>query len=183
MESVHIQNKIYEIRGRRVMLDFDLAQLYEVETRTLKQAVRRNAERFPDDFMFRLTKEEANILIYMGASQNVIPPDYNIGASEMFAFTEQGVAMLSAVLRSSRAVYVSIVIIRAFVALRELAQNTANIKLHALEDTEVRRLLEAFMQETEDKFDDVYVALAKLAQQQKTPRKPIGFNRESACKH
>ncbi len=95
MEIQIIQNKIYEIRGARVMLDFDLAELYQVETRALKQAVRRNIERFPDDFVFRLSPDEANSLIDMGRSQNVIPPGYSIGASEMFAFTEQGVSMLS----------------------------------------------------------------------------------------
>ena len=82
MDLQVIQNRIYEIRGQRVMLDFDLAELYQVETRALKQAVRRNIERFPEDFLFRLTKEEANRLITIGVSQNVIPPDYNIGSSE-----------------------------------------------------------------------------------------------------
>ena len=78
----------------------DLAALYQVETRVLKQAVRRNIERFPGDFMLRLSADEANRLINIGRSQNVIPPDYNIGSTEMFAFTEEGVAMLSAVLKS-----------------------------------------------------------------------------------
>lgn len=100
------------------MLDFDLAELYQVETRTLKQAVRRNIERFPGDFMFRLSTDEANKLIDIGRSQNVIPQDYNIGSSEMFAFTEQGVAMLSSVLRSGTAIQVNIAIMRAFVAMR-----------------------------------------------------------------
>ena len=100
MELQPIQSKIYEIRGQRVMLDFDLAELYQVETRVLKQAVRRNIERFPEDFMLRLSAKEANRLIDIGRSQNVIPQGYNIGSSEMFAFTEEGVAMLSGVLRS-----------------------------------------------------------------------------------
>ncbi len=73
-ELTLIENKIYEVRGTKVMLDFDLAELYGIETRTLKQAVRRNIERFPEDFMFTLTKEEANNLIHIGVSQNVIPP-------------------------------------------------------------------------------------------------------------
>ena len=72
-ELILIENKIYEVRGTKVMLDFDLAELYGIETRTLKQAVRRNIERFPEDFMFMLTKEEANNLIHIGVSQNVIP--------------------------------------------------------------------------------------------------------------
>ena len=106
MELQPIQSKIYEIRGQRVMLDFDLAELYQVETRVLKQAVRRNIERFPEDFMLRLSAKEANRLIDIGRSQNVIPQGYNIGSSEMFAFTEEGVAMLSGVLRSKAAVQV-----------------------------------------------------------------------------
>ena len=118
MEIQVIQSKIYEIRGVRVMLDRDLAELYQVETRTLKQAVRRNIERFPEDFMMRLSAVEANKLIDIGRSQNVIPQDYNIGSSEMFAFTEEGVAMLSGVLRSKAAVQVNIAIMRAFVAMR-----------------------------------------------------------------
>jgi len=72
-----IQHKIYEIRGFRVMLDFDLASLYSIETRALKQAVKRNINRFPDDFMFLLTKNEANSLLFIGVSQTVIPPEYN----------------------------------------------------------------------------------------------------------
>ena len=77
-ELIFIENKIYEVRGTKVMLDFDLAELYGIETRTLKQAVRRNIERFPEDFMFMLTKEEANNLIHIGVSQNVISPEYNL---------------------------------------------------------------------------------------------------------
>ena len=78
-ELILIENKIYEVRGTKVMLDFDLAELYGIETRTLKQAVRRNIERFPEDFMFMLTKEEANNLIHIGVSHNVISPEFNVG--------------------------------------------------------------------------------------------------------
>ncbi len=81
------------------MLDFDLSELYGIETRVLKQAVRRNIDRFPEDFMFRLTQEESNQLISIGVSQNVIPSHYNIGSTSLFAFTENGVAMLSSVLK------------------------------------------------------------------------------------
>lgn len=87
-EMIEIENKVYEIRGCKVMLDFDLAELYGIETRTLKQSVRRNIDRFPEDFMFRLTPSEAKQLISIGVSQNVISPDYNIGASSLFAFLE-----------------------------------------------------------------------------------------------
>lgn len=88
MELQIIQNKIFEVRGLRVMIDFHLAELYQVETRVLKQAVRRNIERFPEDFMFELTGEEAMQLINMGVSQSVIPSGYNVGATKIFAFTE-----------------------------------------------------------------------------------------------
>ena len=127
MELQPIQSKIYEIRGQRVMLDFDLAELYQVETRVLKQAVRRNIERFPEDFMLRLSAKEANRLIDIGRSQNVIPQGYNIGSSEMFAFTEEGVAMLSGVLRSKAAVQVNIAIMRAFVAMRNYITTTTTV--------------------------------------------------------
>lgn len=118
MDLQIIQNKIFEVRGCRVMLDYHLAELYQVETRALKQAVKRNIKRFPSDFMFVLTKEEANLLLSIGVSQNVIPPDYNFGVAMPMAFTEQGVAMLSSVLRSKVAIEVNISIMRAFVLMR-----------------------------------------------------------------
>ena len=114
MDLQIIQNKIFEVRGCRVMLDYHLAELYQVETRALKQAVKRNIERFPGDFMFVLTQKEANLLLSIGVSQNVIPPDYNFGVAMPMAFTEQGVAMLSSVLRSKVAIEVNISIMRAF---------------------------------------------------------------------
>jgi len=96
MELVLIQKKIFEIRGQRVMLDFDLAELYEVETRVLKQAVKRNLDLFPTDFMFELTRKEIDQVV----SQFVIPSKSYLGGASPFAFTEHGVTMLSAVLRS-----------------------------------------------------------------------------------
>lgn len=116
ISAAGIENRIYTVRGVQVMIDRDLASLYEVETRTLKQAVRRNLEKFPEDFMFRLTKKESNYLISSGVSQSVIPSGYNTGGAEAFAFTEQGVAMLATVLRSRNASEMSIAIMRAFVA-------------------------------------------------------------------
>ena len=189
MDIQLIQSKIYEIRGVRVMLDFDIAQMYQVETRTLKQAVRRNIERFPDDFMFRLSKDEANALINMGRSQNVIPPEYNIGVSEMFAFTEQGVAMLSAVLRSERAIAVSVAIMRAFVAMRNYITTTSTI---TAELSEIRAKLELLERNNEDtigavndlsedvrnEIDNIYQAIAALSVKMpklNVPRKPIGY--------
>jgi len=110
-----IRGKIYLIRGQKVLLDRDLAEMYGVETRSLNQAVRRNINRFPEDFMLTLTRDEIRNL-----SQIVISPGLK-HAPNVFAFTEQGVAMLSSVLNSDRAVQVNIAIMRAFVQMRELA--------------------------------------------------------------
>jgi len=112
--------KIFMVRDQNVMLDFQLAQLYEVETRVLNQAVKRNTSRFPDDFMFQLKLEEMQNLI----SQNVISSEQHGGRRKSpYAFTEQGVAMLSSVLRSEKAIAVNIGIMRAFVAVRQHAQD------------------------------------------------------------
>jgi hypothetical protein len=111
-----IASRIYLIRGEKIMLDSDLADLYQVKAIALRQQVKRNMGRFPDDFMLRLTEQEVD----MPVSQNVIPSRRVLGGSLPYAFTEQGVAMLSAVLRSERAVQVSLAIIRTFVRLREI---------------------------------------------------------------
>lgn len=196
MELQPIQSKIYEIRGQRVMLDFDLAELYQVETRTLKQAVRRNIERFPEDFMLRLSADEANRLITMGRSQNVIPQDYNIGSSEMFAFTEEGVAMLSGVLRSKAAVQVNIAIMRAFVAMRnyimttttvtaELAEIRAKLALLERADADNAEAISYLSEDMRKELDNIYNAIAalsvKLPQAHKTGQ-PIGFKRSDTEK-
>jgi hypothetical protein len=107
-----IQTRVFEVRNQRVMLDFHLAEMYEIETRVLKQAVRRNRERFPSDFMFQLTKEESNSLMLSWVSQLVISPLYNFGVSHPFAFTEQGIAMLSSVLKSPKAIQINIAIMK-----------------------------------------------------------------------
>ena len=118
-----IERCILLIRGHKVMLDSDLAELYEVETKVLNQAVRRNRDRFPDDFMFRLSSEEFDIL----RSQSVTSSSWGGRRYPPYAFTEQGVAMLSSVLRSKRAVHVNIEIMRAFVRLRELLASHAQL--------------------------------------------------------
>ena len=134
-----IQARIYLVRGVQVMLDIDLAVMYAVENRALRQAVRRNLEKFPEDFLLRLTNEEANELILTGVSQNVIPPGYNTGGMQMFAFTEQGIAMLSTVLKSKNATAVSMAIMRAFVAMRRFLTANANLfqRVDALEHRQV----------------------------------------------
>lgn len=166
MELQIIQNKIFEIRGQRVMLDFDLAELYEVETRALKQAVKRNISRFPSDFMFELTKSEWQEVI---TNCDNLPQTVKFSPVTPFAFVEQGVAMLSSVLRSPKAIEVNISIMRAFVALRQ----------YALGYAELNRKLEEFMVETNMQFSDIYQALTELASQKEEeskPRKRIGFN-------
>ena len=163
MELQIIQNKIFEIRGMRIMLDFDLAELYQVETKNLKRAVKRNIERFPDDFMFELTADEWEILrCNFGTS--------NWGGTRYmpFAFTEQGIAQLSSVLNSSLAIQVNISIIRAFVTLRK----------YALGYAEFNQKLETFMLETNMQFNEIYQALTELAstrEQDDKPRKRVGY--------
>ena len=167
MDLQIIQNKIFEVRGCRVMLDYHLAELYQVETRALKQAVKRNIERFPGDFMFVLTQEEANLLLSIGVSQNVIPPDYNFGVAMPMAFTEQGVAMLSSVLRSKVAIEVNISIMRAFVLLRQMA----------IGYEELSRRIEELEVSTDAQFNELYQALTQLLSQskQQKERRPVGF--------
>lgn len=167
MDLQIIQNKIFEVRSCRVMLDYHLAELYQVETRALKQAVKRNIERFPGDFMFVLTQEEANLLLYIGVSQNVIPPDYNFGVAMPMAFTEQGVAMLSSVLRSKVAIEVNISIMRAFVLMRQMA----------IGYEELSRRIEELEVSTDAQFNELYQALTQLLSQskQQKERRPVGF--------
>lgn len=165
MELQLIQNKIFEIRGQRVMLDYNLAELYEVETRALKQAVKRNIKRFPPDFMFELTKSEWQELITMCDN---LPQNLKFSPALPFAFTEQGVAMLSSVLRSPKAIEVNISIMRTFVILRQ----------YTLGYAELNRKLEEFMIETNMQFSDIYQALTELAsqkEQENKPRRRIGF--------
>ena len=167
MDLQIIQNKIFEVRGCRVMLDYHLAELYQVETRALKQAVKRNIKRFPSDFMFVLTKEEANLLLSIGVSQNVIPPAYNFGVAMPMAFTEQGVAMLSSVLRSKVAIEVNISIMRAFVLMRQMA----------IGYEELSRRIEELEVSTDAQFNELYQALTQLLSQskQQKERRPVGF--------
>jgi hypothetical protein len=170
MEIEIIKNSILEIREKKVILDFELAKLYEVETRVLKQAVRRNIDRFPEDFMFTLNLDEWNAI----RSQIVM---FNKGKGKFpkylpFAFTEQGVAMLSAVLNSTRAVNTSISIMRAFVMMRQWA----------LTHQELSKRLDALEQQYGEKFKDIEQVMNFLIQkdQKKTQhqqRDRIGFKK------
>ena len=169
-ELTTIQSKIYEIRGQRVMLDFDLAALYQVETRVLKQAVRRNIERFPSDFMFELTADEFNSLKDSLRSQFVISNKGGIRYMP-FAFTEQGVAMLSSVLKSAAAIQTNIAIMRAFVAMRNYIMTTSTI---TAELSEIRAKLALLERADEDNAEAVNDLSVKVPEARKKPR-PIGF--------
>ena len=159
-----IERRIYLIRGHKVMLDRDLADLYQVKTIALRQQVKRNQDRFPGDFMFQLTDEEAGILV----SQNVIPSKQSLGGYLPYAFTQEGVAMLSSVLRSTRAVQVNIAIMRAFVKLREMLES--NEELNRTFASVIRKLA------THDKyFKVVFDELKKLTEPPTPTRRQIGF--------
>ncbi|RLI99254.1 MAG: ORF6N domain-containing protein [Candidatus Aenigmatarchaeota archaeon] len=162
-----IERKIYLIRGHKVMLDSDLAQLYGVETRVLLQSVKRNISRFPEDFMFQLTKEEYDSL----RSQIVIlkPGRGKHRKYLPYVFTEQGVAMLSSVLKSERAIQVNIAIMRAFVRLREMLSTHKELA-HKL--AELERKIERHDEEIKAIFD----AIRQLMAPPEKPRRRIGFH-------
>jgi hypothetical protein len=188
-----IQSKIYEIRGQRVMLDFDLAELYQVETRALKQAVRRNIERFPEDFMFEITEPEYNYLKNSLTSQIVISNERGGRRYMPFAFTEQGVAMLSSVLRSRTAIQANIAIMRAFVAMRnyitttttvtaELSEIRARLALLERADEDNAEAVNDLSEDMRKELDNIYEAIAALSvriPEVKKPREPIGFKKNS----
>ena len=183
MELLIIQKKIFEIRGQRVMLDFDLVELYQTETKRLKEAVRRNIKRFPSDFMFEITKDEYNSLRSNFSTSNQTSSLRTQFATiekgrgkyskyNPFAFTEQGVAMLSSVLNSDKAVEVNISIMRAFVFLRQ----------YALSHKDLTEKLKELESKYDRKFADVYEAINYLLQKDKQEtkhkeRKKIGFKR------
>jgi hypothetical protein len=159
-----IIQKIVLLRDEKVILDIHLAELYGVETRALKQAVRRNIERFPaDDFMFELTDNEVDIVV----SQNVIPHKKYLGGAKPFAFTETGVAMLSSVLKSQTAIEMNIAIMRTFVALRKVASNYK----------EVMQVLTEMRSRYDARFEEVYAALEKLINPPPEARPRVGFRR------
>lgn len=170
MELELIKNSILEIRGKKVMLDMDLAKIYEVETRALKQAVRRNMDRFPEDFIFQLTKEEWSIL-----RSQIVTLEVGKGNHPKFlpfAFTEQGVAMLSAVLNSQRAVNASIAIMRAFVMIRKWA----------LTYQELSDKLADLEKQHNQKFNDIdqvlkYLLHKEQAKTQQANREQLGYKK------
>jgi len=168
MQIVTIQNKIYEVNGIKVMLDFDLAELYEVETRVLNQAIKRNIESFPEDFMFEMSKKEFE----NWRSQFVTSNSDNMGLRYMpFCFTEHGVLMLSSVLKSKRAVQVNIQIMRVYAKMRELLVTHKDILLKL-------EVLEKKVYKNEEDISIVFNHLKQLIAQPKTRKERIGFKKE-----
>ncbi len=167
MTVERIRNSIVLVRGERVMLDADLAELYGVETGVLVQAVKRNNDRFPSDFMFRLTKQEFEIL----RSQTVISSQWGGRRHPRYAFTEQGVAMLSGVLNSARAVRANIEIMRTFVRLRSMLASHVDLatKLADLE------------QKYDRQFSVVFEAIRELMTPPEPARQRIGFRSRQDC--
>lgn len=184
MEQLSLQSKIHTIRNVQVMLDYDLAALYEVSTKQLNLAVKRNSERFPDDFMFQLTLEEWNALRFQFETSNTR------GGRRYapYAFTEQGLAMLSGILNSPVAIQVNIAIMRTFVAIRQSIMplgSNSNMKqienkimvLEAVSEETLAALID-LSEDTRKEFDDIYIALSEMADKQKQitkPRRKIGY--------
>ena len=168
-EPDKIKDMIYEIRGQKVMLDSDLAQLYEVPTHRLNEAVKRNSRRFPSDFIFQLTDDEWESL----RSQFAISKTSRSGRRfAPYAFTEHGVSMLSTVLNSERAIEINISIMRTFVELRHYVLDKSDINTQI---AELRKLLMLYIEKNDDRVNDIIIALNNLIGQPK-PTKRIGFN-------
>ncbi len=155
-----VKRRIYLVRGQNVMIDSDLAELYEVETKNLNLAVRRNAARFPDDFMFQLTAAERDSLRFQFATSS-----WGGRRTLPYVFTEQGVAMLSSVLRSERAVQVNIALMRAFVAMRGLLAT----------DTDLARRIIALEAKYDSQFAVVFEAIRQLMDTPPSPERRMGF--------
>lgn len=176
-----IQSRIYEIRGERVMLDYDLALLYEVETRVLNQAVKRNRQRFPDDFMFQLTNAEfeslrfksENDIVIMSSQIVMTYPSKRPNSALPYAFTEQGVAMLSGVLRSDKAIEMNIAIMRAFVDIRKILMKQSNINEQLAEIKERIGEHDVQLNELYDAIDNLLDE--RIAQLKWKDRQKIGF--------
>jgi len=158
-----IEKAILLVRKQKVMLDADLAALYGVETRVLVQAVKRNVERFPEDFMFQLNREEFAVL----RSQSVTSSDWGGRRYPPYAFTEQGVAMLSSVLRSQQAIQVNIEIMRAFIRLRQILASHADLA----------RKLDALEKKYDAQFKEIFEAIRQLMAPPEPKRRAIGFRK------
>jgi len=179
MELQLIQSKIHTLRGQSVMLDFDLATLYEVDTKRLKEAVRRNIERFPQDFMFELTKKETKILRTQFASSSWGGSRY-----PPFVFSELGVAMLSSVLNSDKAIQTNIAIMRAFVAIRQYALTFAELSekvmAHDKELGDIVEVLRWLGEENQARYDEIQALHTEdVPPKDWEERARIGFRKET----
>lgn len=169
-----VTDKIYSIRGQKVMFDFDLAELYEVETKVLNQAVKRNIERFPEDFMFTLTQKEFTNL----KSQFVTSSSNSHGGNRKLpnVFTEQGVAMLSGVLKSDRAIKVNIAIMRAFISIKQILTSGENLQ-NSIDILRFELLqMKAENRQRDEKIEYLLIALEQMTAAQDQPSKKIGFS-------
>ena len=180
-----VQNLIYEIRGQKVMLDADLARLYQVETKVLNQAVRRNIKRFPEDFMFQLdNKEFANL------KSQIVTSSWGGRRTPPLAFTEEGIAMLSSVLHSDIAIAANISILRAFVKVREyllmastvsaeVKELRAKVDLLAMQQEENLGAVNDLSEDVREDIDNLYLAIGELSsrieEKKREPRRKIGF--------
>ena len=184
-ELILVQNLIHEFRGKKVMLDFDLARLYQVETRVLNQSVKRNIKRFPPDFMFQLTEDE-----WLTNSSQIVMTSNRPKSALPYAFTEQGVAMLSGLLKSDVAIAANIAIMRAFVQVREylLAASTvsaelkelrAKVDLLAMQQEENLGAVNDLSEDVRQDIDNLYLAIGELSsrieEKKQAPRRKIGF--------
>ena len=169
-ELQKIKSLIFEVRGRQIMLDEDLAKIYQVETRRLNEAVKRNIDRFPPEFMFQLTKEEYEILKSQIATSN-----WGGRRKLPFAFTEHGVVMLSSVLNSKIATQINIAVINAFIDMRHyaLARPDTNAQI-----AELRKLLMLYIEKNDKRVNDIVIALNNLIEHPPKTKK-IGFNPEN----
>ena len=167
----NIETKIYEIRGVKVMLDSDLAKLYQVETKVLNQAVKRNIKRFPEDFMFRISKEELEIL-----RSQIVTTKFTMTRAMPYVFTEHGISMLSSVLKSDIAIYINIQIMRTFTKMREFALGYSDV-IKRLK--EIEKTIKTDQQQTNyntERIDDAFILLNQILQDTtKVNKNLIGF--------
>ena len=166
-----MEDKIFILRGQKVMLDSDLADLYGVETRTLNQAVKRNLNRFPPDFLFQLTIEEAQAVLHSRSQSVILKQGKNIKYAP-YAFTEHGAVMLATILRSQTAIDASIQVVRAFIRMRSIL--TAH--------KELAKQLEQLEKKTDARFKAVFAIIKKLMQPPTKPLKKIGFRTDDEKK-
>ena len=167
-ELQRIKSLIFEVRGHQVMLDEDLAKIYQVETRVLNQAVKRNIDRFPQEFMFQLTGEE-----FQNLKSQIVTSSWGGRRKLPIAFTEHGVVMLSSVLNSTIATKINIAVVNAFIAMRhyDLAKPDTNTQI-----AELRKLLMLYIEKNDERVNDIILALNNLITQPPKPAKRIGFN-------